>query len=49
MQLAKKKHNASFFQPQKVWADHFEALGTPSKNSNFDHDFFEGYTESLVS
>ena len=30
-----------------MWADHFEALGTPSKNSNFDNDFFSKVTRSV--
>ena len=30
-----------------MWADHFEALGTPSKNSNFDNDFFSRVTRSV--
>ena len=38
-----------------MWADHFEALLTPSENSNFDNDFFSTVThtdsvhETLVS
>ena len=24
---------------RNMWADHFEALGTPSANLNFDNDF----------
>ena len=30
-----------------MWADHFEALGTPSENSNFDNDFFSRVTRSV--
>ena len=33
---------------QPDWsADHFEALGTPSKNPNFDNDFFSRVTHSV--
>ena len=28
-------------------ADHFEALGSPSENSNFDNDFFSRVTRSV--
>ena len=30
-----------------MWTDHFEALGTPSENSNFDNDFFSRVTHSV--
>ena len=30
-----------------MWADHFEALGSPSKNLNFDNDFFSRVTRSV--
>ena len=30
-----------------MWADHFEALGTPSEKSNFDNDFFSRATRSV--
>ena len=30
-----------------MWAEHFEALGTPSENSNFDNDFFSRVTRSV--
>ena len=30
-----------------MWDDHFEALGTPSENSNFDKDFFSRVTRSV--
>ena len=30
-----------------MWADHFEALGTPSENLNFDNDFFSRVTRSV--
>ena len=30
-----------------MWADHFEALGSPSENSNFDNDFFSRVTRSV--
>ena len=30
-----------------MWADHFEVLGTPSENSNFDNDFFSRVTRSV--
>ena len=30
-----------------MWADHFEALGTPSENSNSDNDFFSRVTRSV--
>ena len=30
-----------------MWADHFEALGTPSENSNFDNDFFSRVARSV--
>ena len=30
-----------------MWADHFEAFGTPSENSNFDNDFFSRVTHSV--
>ena len=28
-----------------MWADHFEVLGSPSENSNFDNDFFSRVTQ----
>ena len=30
-----------------MWADHFEVLGAPSENSNFDNDFFSRVTRSV--
>ena len=30
-----------------MWDDHFEALGTPSENSNLDNDFFSSVTRSV--
>ena len=30
-----------------MWAEHFEALGTPSENSKFDDDFFSRVTQSV--
>ena len=30
-----------------MWADHFEAFGAPSENSNFDNDFFSRVTCSV--
>ena len=32
-----------------MWADHFEALGTPAENSNFGNDFMKRVHETLVS
>ena len=50
MQLAKKKHNALFFfNPKKCELTILRHLGLLLKYSNFDHDFFEGDTESPVS
>ena len=30
-----------------MWANHFEALGTPSETSDVDHDFFSRVTRSV--
>ena len=31
----------------EMWATHFECLGTPSANSNFDSDFFKRVNDSF--
>ena len=31
-----------------TWADHFEALGTPSKNENFDNAFLSRVVSGVV-
>ena len=30
-----------------VWADHFEALGSPSETETFDKDFFNKVSDSI--
>ena len=32
---------------RNMWADHFEALGTPSSNTNYDNNFFDKVTTSV--
>ena len=33
--------------PRAMWADHFEALGTPSEIATFDKGFFTNVTDSV--
>ena len=34
-------------QIREMWADHFEELGTPSENTQFDSDFLTGVTTNV--
>ena len=39
--------NSKFLSLRDMWADHFEALGSPSEIETFDKDFFNKVSDSV--